>query len=167
MRAFGEGLREALQKVAARKAFWRIPKHELLKLAKYLGYNWIKSKWRLFEIVYALVMAILELTPDVTLAIVLLRLARMEKDTAMEADLMLVEDATEVLEKQDRKALEKRKKAMQETSTEYKEFKADYKEKRRDVNKTVKKRFGAKAGAPGAPPPRCASQIGVPTRVCQ
>lgn len=140
-----------LPKLLAAKVYFDMPKSMLVGLADYLGHE-LPAGCSLLEALEALISKELALPEKETLDLLCQRLARSTTDTDLNAAILGIDEAAELLEKADVKELETQQKEVLTESAARKSFAKDYRERRLAFAAKAKCKAKAKAKALIKPP---------------
>ena len=139
---------EPIMRVVARQAFWSLGKATLLTFARHVGAQVCKGS-SLFDTVFALVQCQLpELADQEVFTVFCRRVAGMKAQQMWSSELAQVDEATEVLDQSDEKAMAEGREQQQSIAHEMESFTKEYAIKAAAVRAAAAKaRKGSKAAA--------------------
>lgn len=140
-----------LPKLLAANAYFELPRSLLHELAGYLGHE-LPPGSSLFETLFGLVQAELGLTDSQVLDIIRRRLGRLDCENDLNAALLQIDEAADLLERSDVQVLHEEQRSLQIERESRRALVSEYKARRSDVTKAAAKgRAKAKAKAVLAP----------------
>lgn len=149
IRLFAEGPFESLLVVAAKRAFWTLPRSLLQDIASDQGID-IGQATNAFETVAALSSSILGCDQATATRVCHQRLLLLDQETAYSRDLLEIDEAIEVLDKNDHKTVKAEKTSAERAQCQRRDFAEAY--KAAAARHLPRPRAVAKRGAKAPPP---------------
>lgn len=155
LRAFGDAEPDVLLKVLAKEAFFNISP-TLLKKAGPIYQCDLSNKGGILDVVHSLVMQVLDITAEDALVVCRKRLANCELKEEWCEELMQLDEAQELLDRQDHTKVAQEQKAAAQAVLETKELKVEYAKRCREVasaKEAAAKGRGSRKKKAGVPAP--------------
>lgn len=161
IRMFLSGSEDTIARVACRAAWWNLPRSSLVLFARALGLD-VASSATLFDLLWALIESQLQLTPEETLSLCHLRVARENDDEEISSALLQVDEAVAVMDRNDIDRVKQAQKAASTKEENKAAFRRAFMAKAQDIE-SVRVAKARKRQAPG----RAQNRIPIPHHITQ